>query len=139
VRIRARLLWNITDNVPVVDKSGHTTLLHFLRLYPARNMRPSPSKTRSEYVLARASIMYDCTTLTRHLQDFQEYQHNDAMQTNQYLITTSLYEIDINDSRLPPQGAVIMFTPTKLRVYNNCMQINTKIHNISVVAMRTPT
>jgi len=34
---------------------------------------------------------------------------------------------------------VIMFTPTKLRVYNNCMQINTKIHNISVVAMRTPT
>jgi hypothetical protein len=137
VRIRARLLWTITDNVPVVDKSGHTTLLHFLRLYLSEEHAPEPLEDQIRVRIGSRIDHVWLHTLTHHLQDYQEYQRNDAMQTNQYLITTSLYEIDINDSRLPPQGAVIMFTPTKRRVYNNCVQIDTKIQNISVVAMPT--
>ncbi|RLN47338.1 hypothetical protein BBJ28_00024671, partial [Nothophytophthora sp. Chile5] len=57
----------------------------------------------------------------------------DAMQANQYLITTSLYEVELADPRLPGQGSVIIFTPTKMRVYRNCVQVDTKLQNITVV------
>lgn len=36
--------------------------------------------------------------------------------------------------RLPSPGDVVMFTPTKLHLYRNCCQIDTKLQATAVVA-----
>eukprot|EP00644_Phytophthora_capsici_P007530 jgi/Phyca11/111854/e_gw1.21.535.1 len=113
VRIRARLLWMSEDTVRTSDRACNPTQLHFLRLFLGEERAPEPIEEQQ--------------------QEYQDAQKQDAMQTNQYLITTSLYQIDLADPRLPGEGSVITFTPTKMRVYRNCVQLDTKLQNIKVV------
>ncbi|ETO76273.1 hypothetical protein F444_08310 [Phytophthora nicotianae P1976] len=112
VRIRARLLWMSEDTVRSFDHAGNTTQHHFLRLYLGEEQAPEP--------------------IEQQQQEYQDAQKQDAMHANQYLITTSLYQIDLADPRLPGEGSVITFTPTKMRIYHNCVQLDTKLHNITV-------
>ncbi|ETP50518.1 hypothetical protein F442_04219 [Phytophthora nicotianae P10297] len=113
VRIRARLLWMSEDTVRSFDHAGNTTQHHFLRLYLGEEQAPEPIEQQQE--------------------EYQDAQKQDAMQAKQYLITTSLCQIDLADPRLPDEGSVITLTPTKMRVYRNCVQLDTKLHNITVV------
>lgn len=103
-RIRVRLLWTTAETV-----RG----LHFLRLYLGEAQAPEPLKEQQK--------------------EYQEAQSQGPFNANQFLITMSLNEIDVGDPRLPQPGNVITFTPTKLRLYRNCCQVDSKLQNITVV------
>jgi hypothetical protein len=65
------------------------------------------------------------------LQEFKTAQQEDPFETNQYLITVSLYEVAPDDPNLPAPGEIITFTPTKLSLYRNCIQVNAKLAGIA--------
>jgi hypothetical protein len=67
-------------------------------------------------------------------QEYQEAQRDDPYQANQYLITLSLYDIPADHPKLPPLGSVIAFVPTKLRIYRECCQVESKLHQIATVS-----
>ncbi|ETI52423.1 hypothetical protein F443_04414 [Phytophthora nicotianae P1569] len=102
--IQGRFLWSAPET------NGN---YHFLRLYLSEQQAPEP--------------------LRQQQQEFQAAQREDAFETNQYLITVSLYEVASNDPNLPVPGAVISFSPTKASIYRNCCQVNAKLAEISTI------
>ncbi|ETO62294.1 hypothetical protein F444_19782 [Phytophthora nicotianae P1976] len=104
IRIQARLLWFTPETIGEY---------HFLRLYLGEQQAPEP--------------------LRQQQREFQAAQRDDPFETNQYLITLSLYEVSPDDPHLPAPGSVISFSPTKLSIYRNCCQGNTKLSAITTI------
>ncbi|OWY91893.1 hypothetical protein PHMEG_00039326, partial [Phytophthora megakarya] len=48
-----------------------------------------------------------------------------------FLITVSLFKVDINDPKLPRPGDVVIITPYKLSVYRNCCQVDAKLYGLA--------
>ncbi|ETP31533.1 hypothetical protein F442_19606 [Phytophthora nicotianae P10297] len=104
IRIQARLLWFTPETIGEY---------HFLRLYLGEQQAPEP--------------------LRQQQREFQAAQRDDPFETNQYLITLSLYEVSPDDPHLPAPGSVISFSPTKLSIYRNCCQVNAKLSAITII------
>lgn len=75
---------------------------------------------------------------TDNRQDYLRAQLLDPFNANQYLITTSLYEIEPTDPHLSKPGDMIYFMSTKARLDCHCVQGDTKLHNVSVVSELEP-
>ncbi|KAL3673055.1 hypothetical protein V7S43_002350 [Phytophthora oleae] len=105
IRIQARLLFTAAESI-----RG----LHFLRLYLGEQNAPEP--------------------LDEQQKEYQEAQRDDPFQANQFLITLSLYKVAADDPNLPTLGSAIAFTPTKLRLYRNCCEVDAKLQDIVTVA-----
>jgi hypothetical protein len=133
IRIKARLLWMSPDTV-----KG----LHFLRLYLGEAQDPTPLAQQQQVRLAarhyRSNPRGTNGVYIVDPQEYQDAQSRDVFQANQYLITTSLYEVDPKNPRLPSPGDVVAFTPIKMRLYRNCCQVDTRLQSISVVKYVKP-
>jgi hypothetical protein len=133
IRIKARLLWMSPDTV-----KG----LHFLRLYLGEAQDPTPLAQQQQVRLAarhyRSNPRGTNGVYIVDPQEYQDAQSRDVFQANQYLITTSLYEVDPKNPRLPSPGDVVAFTPIKMRLYRNCCQVDTRLQSISVVKFVKP-
>eukprot|EP00644_Phytophthora_capsici_P015377 jgi/Phyca11/113351/e_gw1.24.450.1 len=104
VRIQARLLWFEPNTVAGT---------HVLRLYLGEQQAPEP--------------------LEQQQQEYQKAQREDEFETNQFLITLSLYEIAPDHPALPSPGSVIAFNPAKLKLYRNCCQVRATLSGITTV------
>ncbi|KAG1699696.1 hypothetical protein DVH05_012588 [Phytophthora capsici] len=104
IRIQARLLWVANDYI-------HG--LRFLRVYLGEQKADEP--------------------LLEQQTAFQKAQQDDPYEANQYLITLSLYDIAANNPDLPSPGSIIVFKPTKLRLYHECCQVESKLQYLSTV------
>eukprot|EP00644_Phytophthora_capsici_P003146 jgi/Phyca11/102630/e_gw1.7.497.1 len=104
IRIQARLLWVAPETIGQY---------HFLRLYLGEQQAPEP--------------------LRQQQREFQAVQRDDPFETNQYLMTHSLYEVLPDDPHLPAPGSVISFLPTKLSIYRNYCQVNTMLSAITTI------
>ncbi|KUF83609.1 hypothetical protein AM588_10000573 [Phytophthora nicotianae] len=67
------------------------------------------------------------------IDEYQKAQREDEFETNQFLITLSLYEIAPDHPALPSPGSVIAFNPTKLKLYRNCCQVRATLSGITTV------
>ncbi|EGZ05529.1 hypothetical protein PHYSODRAFT_380594, partial [Phytophthora sojae] len=65
---------------------------------------------------------------------YQDAQRKNTFEANKYLITLSLYDIKKDNPMLPPPASIVTVVPTKLRVYNDCCQVDSKLHMISTIA-----
>ncbi|ETP28455.1 hypothetical protein F442_22252 [Phytophthora nicotianae P10297] len=104
VRIQARLLWFEPQTVAGT---------RVLRLYLGEQQDPEPFEQQR--------------------QEYQKAQREDEFETNQFLITLSLYEIAPDHPALPSPGSVIAFNPTKLKLYRNCCQVRATLSGITTV------
>ncbi|OWZ00154.1 LOW QUALITY PROTEIN: hypothetical protein PHMEG_00028723 [Phytophthora megakarya] len=104
IRIKARLLWTSQDTI--YD-------LHFLRLYFGEHQAPE--------------------SLQQQQQEFMQAQRENPFETNQFLITVSLLNVDPNNPDLPRPGSVVSIAPMKLRLYRNCPQVDAKLHGLTTV------
>ncbi|KUF82508.1 hypothetical protein AM587_10000561 [Phytophthora nicotianae] len=104
VRIQARLLWFEPQTVAGT---------RVLRLYLGEQQDPEPFEQQR--------------------QEYQKAQQEDEFETNQFLITLSLYEIATDHPALPSPGSVIAFNPTKLKLYRNCCQVRATLSGITTV------
>lgn len=104
IRIQARLLW-------VTNEYIHG--LRFLRVYLGEQKADEP--------------------LLEQQTAYQKAQQDDPYEANQYLITLSLYDIAANSPDLPSPGSIIVFKPTKLRLYHECCQVESKLQYLSAV------
>ncbi|KAF4127958.1 hypothetical protein GN958_ATG22786 [Phytophthora infestans] len=76
----------------------------------AGSERRTRSSNSSRYDSLLSFWMGPMLTPSLSSQKYQDVPNQDAMQTKQCVITTSLYEINIADSRLSDEGSVITFT-----------------------------
>ncbi|KAF4140348.1 hypothetical protein GN958_ATG10512 [Phytophthora infestans] len=104
IRIQARLLWVTNEYI-----NG----LRFLRVYLGEQKADEP--------------------LLEQQTAYQKAQQDDPYEANQYLITLSLYDIAANNPDLPSPGSIIVFKPTKLRLYHECCQVESKLQYLSAV------
>ncbi|EGZ09747.1 hypothetical protein PHYSODRAFT_338485 [Phytophthora sojae] len=105
VRIQARLLWTAEDD---------THRARFLRVY------------LGDHIMRLWHIIV--------VQVYQDAQRENTFEANKYLITLSLYDIKKDNPMLPPPGSIVTVVTTKPRIYNDCCQIDSKLHMISTIA-----
>ncbi|EEY61277.1 uncharacterized protein PITG_01546 [Phytophthora infestans T30-4] len=103
-QIQAHLLWTVNEYI-------HG--LRFLRLYLGEQRAPE--------------------SLHEQQTEYQQAQRDDLFHANQFLITLSLYDIAADNPSIPSLGSIIVFVPTKLRLYRHCCQVETKVYHIGTV------
>lgn len=123
-QIQARLLWTVNEYI-------HG--LRFLRLYLGEQRAPESLHEQQTVSLQYNLQHIYSTSVPTLLQEYQQAQRDDLFHANQFLITLSLYDIAADNPSIPSLGSIIVFVPTKLRLYRHCCQVETKVYHIGTV------
>ncbi|KAG1690820.1 hypothetical protein DVH05_027422 [Phytophthora capsici] len=106
IRIQARLILI----KPETTKNG----FKILRLYLTDKSSPEPFPEQKK--------------------DFFEAETVNTLDAHAAVITLTLFESNLSDPRLPKEGSIIAFNPTKMNLFWQCCQVQAKLGDLCVVS-----